>query len=70
MKRYVISVLALLPMMAMADVPNRVASDSVASVDAATVDSMASHYLRMAIDDEKKEKNSVKHHQNAQCFSF
>lgn len=59
MKRYVISVLALLPMMAMADVPNVVEQDSVASVDAAAVDSMANHYLRMAIEDEKKENASI-----------
>ena len=59
MKRYVISVLALLPMMAMADVPSVVVADSVASVDAAQIDSMASHYLRMAIDDEKKNESSI-----------
>ena len=59
MKRYVISVLALLPMMAIADLPNVVEADSVASVDAAAVDSMASHYLKQVIDDEKKSEPSI-----------
>ena len=59
MKRYVISVLAFLPMTAMADVPNAVESDSVASIDAAHIDSMANHYLRQVVEEERQGTTSI-----------
>ena len=63
MKRFVISILASLPMMAMADVTGVlesavtevVESDSVPSLDAVQIDSMANHHLKQVIEDEKKE---------------
>ena len=67
MKRFVISILASLPMMAMADVTGVlesavtevVESDSVPSLDAVQIDSMANHYLKQVIEDEKKENMSI-----------
>ena len=54
--------MAFVPLCGFADIveqPHEVIADSVASVDAAQIDSMASHYLRMAIEDEKKNESSI-----------
>ena len=46
-------------MTAMADVPNAVESDSVASIDAAHIDSMANHYLRQVVEEERQGSTSI-----------
>ena len=54
--------MAVMPLCSFADIseqPLDVIADSVSSVDAAAVDSMASHYLKLVIDDEKKSEPSI-----------